>query len=261
MLYIDLDELGALDRLWPLSVNRPNIFSFFESDHLKQDKGQTDSRPLSLKIRELARQGGIDHPVQSITLLTLPRIFNYVFNPVSFYFLFGGNKEPLACVVEVSNTFNEMKTYLIKAPTATTATTATTADHANDGQVFNLTAPKHFYVSPFGELADSFQFVVPVPDKRLAVVINTVRISGADNLSRQPLKIMAANLSGQACPLTSGALILNLVRYPLLTFKIMAMIHWHALLLFFKKVPFHAKDEASDLQTGVFNRRKEKANG
>jgi DUF1365 family protein len=256
MLYLDLDNLQELEPLKSLSVNRSNIFSFFESDHLKQNllQGEADlgrvaaigSPSLAHKIRQLAQDEGLLEPVSRITLLTLPRIFNYVFNPVSFYFLFAENKTALACVVEVSNTFREMKTYFMRAPREAMQSSAC---------VFNMTVPKHFYVSPFGELADCFDFIVPVPDERLAVVINTVRDG---DISR---KIMCANLSGTSAALTNFSLVLNLVRYPLLTFKVMAMIHWQAFVLFLKKVPFHAKEDKPALQIDVFNRRKEKANG
>ncbi|MBS1995801.1 MAG: DUF1365 domain-containing protein [Cyanobacteria bacterium SZAS LIN-2] len=238
MLYFDLDELPALDRTCRFfSVDKPNLVSFYQADHLKDFSAicpEAEGRSLSERLRALLRGQGLSGDFEKAYLLTMPRILGYVFNPVSFYFVFGQNKTPVACVVEVGNTFNEMKTYLVKD-----------ARLAGDG-FFRLCVPKHFYVSPFGKLADLFDFILPVPDEQLRICINTVR-------GDEHAKILTSSLSGTAKPFSEGLLLSCFCRYPLLTMKVIGMIHFQALLLWLKKIPFYRKEEEPHLQTDVLN--------
>jgi len=239
MLYVDLDELETLDRLSCFfSVDKPNLVGFYQSDHLKDSGGL----PLIDRLRHLVRRHGIEQAVEKAYLLTMPRILGYVFNPVSFYFLYGANKNVIACVVEVGNTFNEMKTYVIGANSPATS----------DNRCFRLSVPKHFYVSPFGSLSDNFDFILPVPDERLRLCINTV--SGENkNEKGRPLKILVSSLSGEARPFSQKRLLFYFVRYPLLTLKVIGLIHWQAFLLLLKRIPFFPKEENPQLQVDVTN--------
>ncbi|MBU6451493.1 MAG: DUF1365 family protein [Cyanobacteria bacterium REEB67] len=233
MLYLDLDNLEMPGGGPLFAVNAPALVSFHEVDHFvdhfKDDSAARVS--LAAKIRRLAQANGIE-AVASIWLLTMPRILGYVFNPVSFYFLFDKNKNAVACVVEVSNTFREMKMYLVQE---------------RQEKIFRLQVPKHFYVSPFAGLDDRFDFILAAPaDGRLHISINTL---GAEDTN----KILLSSLSGYSIPFSRGQIVLNFLQYPLLTLKVIAMIHFQALLLFLKKVPFSQKEENPHLQTDVLN--------
>lgn len=239
MLYLDLDKLIAIDAACTIfSVDRPNLVSFYQSDHLKDCPGP-DS--LIEKLRLLAHSKGITTTIDSAFLLTMPRILGYVFNPVSFYFLFDQNKSPAGCVVEVSNTFQEMKTYVV------------TDSALNANGFFRLTVPKYFYVSPFGKLDDNFDFVLPVPGQSLRICINTVAGAGPASLSGDPVKILVSSLNGQSQPFSQWHLLSCLLRYPLVTIKVIGLIHWHALLLACKRVPFFRKEMDPQLQVDVLN--------
>ena len=147
-LDLDLDEIPMLaKRLVPFSHNRFNLYSFRDKDHL--DLGKPDIRS-NLEVW-LDGQGVIIPEGVSIRLITLPRIAGYIFNPVSFYFITSAEGVPLHAVVEVCNTFREVKPWLIEA----------TSSNAN---AFRRTVPKHFYVSPFTELTTQFDFRLQVPD-------------------------------------------------------------------------------------------------
>lgn len=124
---LDLDELDALHRRLPLfSVNRANLYSFRERDFLPTgepihcpapiDKchimGDTSASLKQRVIAYLARRG-VDLTGGRVLFVTLPRVFGYLFNPVSFYFCHDRTGAPVAALAEVTNTFKEMKPYFL----------------------------------------------------------------------------------------------------------------------------------------------------
>ncbi|MDX1990073.1 MAG: DUF1365 domain-containing protein [Candidatus Obscuribacter sp.] len=240
MLCLDLAELPQLankSRLF--AVNRPALVSFYEADHLL-DSGQGS---LLARVRSCLAEHGFRESVQRIELLTYPRIFGYVFNPVSFYFIYGHGPEhevPRAVLVEVSNTFKEMKVYLAEEKIA--------AGCLSQRPVFRSVVPKHFYVSPFGKLDDCFDFIVPFPDERLKICIDTLDGESGD-------KVLVSSLSGKSLIFSDRNLLGEFFRHPLMTFKVIAMIHFHALLLLLKRTPFYKKEDKPHLQTEVINPR------
>ena len=143
MFYLNLDELDVVAKKIPFfGHNRRNLYSFHDADHEPSGKN-----PLKERIVDYLRQNGIE-PGSSgrVMLLTLPRVFGYIFNPVSIYYCFDEAGAPLATVAEVGNTFREMKLYLIRH------------DEMDAQAVFQKLAPKHFYVSPFSSLDFHFDF-------------------------------------------------------------------------------------------------------
>ncbi len=229
MFWLDLDEIDAISkRVLLFSRNRFNAFSFHDSDHAPCGGDSAKADILSW----LRQQGADICEDDRIMLLTFPRVVGYVFNPVSFYYCYRRSGEPVCAVAEVGNTFGEMKRYLLPAPSE------------ENPNRFDLLTPKRFYVSPFSELDVDFHFQLLAPDDRLAV-----RVDDYEGSQR----ILKSSLTGRARSLSNARLAWFSVKYPLVTIKVILLIHWHALLLWLKKVPFIRKAAHPERQRGVLH--------
>ncbi len=106
---LDLDELPQLDRRLRLfGHNRLNIFSFLDRDH-----GDGTGAPLRPWVEHHLERAGIELAGGAIRLLCYPRLFGYVFNPLSVYFCHRADGALAAMIYEVNNTFGERHSYLI----------------------------------------------------------------------------------------------------------------------------------------------------
>ncbi len=224
LLWLDLDELDELARDIPLfAVNEPGLYSFRDGDHFSL--GQPG---LRANVVEFLRREGETREPAAVRVLTLPRVFGYTFNPISVFFFYDAEGEPYTSVVEVENTFRERKPFHVP--------------RAEGG--FHRRATKHFYVSPFSDLDLAFDFRFEAPSERLRIFIDDYR-----NEERE----LISSLTGARVPLTTGNLARFTLKYPLITLKIIAAIHWEALRLWWKRVPFHRKERHPDQQRDVFN--------
>jgi DUF1365 family protein len=211
-LLIDLDRLGEADRQSRLfGINRAAPFSFHERDH-----GDREGAGLSQHARRLAADHGIDLSGGRILLLCYPRVFGYVFNPLSIYFCYGASGNLALLIYEVRNTFGEMHSYVLPVQ----------EDGASS--VIRQSQAKAFYVSPFMEMETRYRFSVSLPRQDVKVRILQSGAQGA---------MFAAAFSGRRRALTSRSLSAALLSLPLLTFKVIAAIHWEAMRLWLKGVP------------------------
>ncbi len=228
MFALDLDEIDALAKHLPgFSRNRWNLYTFKDRDHLTLPR--LDDGSLRDHLTAWLAEKGVLLPGSArITLVTLPRVLGYIFNPVSFYFCHDAGGTPLCAVAEVGNTFGEMKPYLLPKPEP-------------DG-TFRLLTPKHFYVSPFSGLELEFDFKLKVPGEHLEIHID-------DRDAGRPVLLSA--LTGRRIPLTAGRLAWLTLKYPLITLRVIFLIHWHALLLWARRIPFRRKAAQTDLQRDV----------
>ncbi len=244
MLAVDLDELDVVaKRSRLLRINRGGMFSFRESDFLKtnepihnpSDESPTvpradESVPLKKRVLNFLQSRGVSDEVKRIELITMPRVAGYLFNPVSFYFCYDTQDHPVAAIAEVTNTFGEMKPFLLDR-------------ECWESGAFRLRVPKHFYVSPFSDVDVEFDFKLrPVGDK-LALQID----DHADGK-----RTLMTVLTGNARPLRDATLLWFTVKYPLLTLKVITAIHWQAFLLYLKKIPWFAKAARSADQRDLF---------
>lgn len=224
MFSVDLDDLANL-RLIGFSHNRWNLFSIDDRDHV--DLGKAGGIRANL-LAWIAEQGTSYPPEVRIRLLTFPRVLGYGFNPVSFYYIQSPSGEPLGAVAEVVNTFREMKLYQINSPNA-------------EGTLHRRVR-KNFYVSPFSDPAMEFDFKLGQPGEAWRVNIDDYDSEGC---------VLVSGISGKRRELTSARLLGYSLKYPLLSLKIIGLIHWHAMLLWLRRVPFLRKAERLDAQLDV----------
>ncbi len=234
MFYIDLDELELLKKtLTFFSLNRFNFFSFRDTEHLQLPIDKPDaSKNTKQHITDYLSHNGISTSIGKIMCLTNLNILGYNFNPVSFYYVFDLNNKPVCSIAEVGNTFGELKPYLLKKETLTENT-------------YHLNTTKYFYVSPFFNHDANFDFNLNIPDDTL-----NVRIDTFDKEER----VFISTLTGNKKPLNNLNLLWYSIRFPFLTLRIITLIHWHALLLWIKKIPYRRKGEMLNLQKDVYRK-------
>ncbi len=215
----DLDRLdGLARRLCLFSLERRNIFSFYNKDH-----GPRDGSPLRPWVEGQLAHAGFETVPARICLLAMPRFLGYVFNPLSIYYCYDGQDRLFAVVHEVKNTFGGQHCYVL--PVA-----AETASPAAD---IHQACDKDFYVSPFIEAAATYHFRLNRPSDRLRVVIR-------EEVDRELLLI--ATLMGKRQPLTDSALIRQIFRHPFVTQKVIASIHIQALKLWLKGIRLQPRE-------------------
>ncbi|WP_219116569.1 DUF1365 domain-containing protein [Janthinobacterium sp. UMAB-56] len=217
-LRLPLRSMGMRDfpaRL--ISRNRANVLAFRDSDH------GDGSTPLLDWIDALLRQHGVLDADGEIWLQTMPRMFAYVFNPVSFWFCHRLDGALRAVVCDVRNTFGERHLYLLE-------------EGGSIAYGSELVAKKIFHVSPFCKVEGQYRFrFLRNSEQDRERHLARIDYDDLDGL------VLQTSLSGTAQPLRDGAIAWALLRYPLMTFGVMARIHWQALRLWLRRVPFFSK--------------------
>lgn len=207
-LLLDLDELQVVDQKCKLlSVNRPGVISWWERDH-----GLGNAEGLKRDILHLINQNGCDAEAGHIAMLCFPRVFGYVFNPITVYFCRNASGHLETMVYEVNNTFGGRHFYIVRAGAPV------------DGVHYHV-AEKAFHVSPFNKVEGDYAFRVAANADRLAVGVSL-------KVNDEP--VLNAHHSAKPEPLGDGALAAALSRIPLMTFKVIVGIHFEALRLWLK---------------------------
>ena len=230
-LRIPLGNLG--DVAQHLAVNRAGLVSFQERDH-----GARDGSSALAWVRKILIENGIAAAEQNqieVDLHSFPRMLGYVFNPVSFWVcrrLPNEADEVCAVLVEVNNTFGQSHSYLLTPANGRTI---------QPGEL--LEASKQLHVSPFNEVRGGYRFRFNFDADRWMARIDYYE--GGDG--NGPL--LHTHISGTTQPLTRANLRRAALRFPLQTLAVVARIHWHALLLWAKRVPFLGKLKSN--MTGI----------
>ncbi|WP_295801327.1 DUF1365 domain-containing protein [Mucilaginibacter sp.] len=233
MFYLDLDEIDTLHRqLKFMSRNRFNLFNFRDRDHLQLPREKPDtSKNIKQHIKDYLDANGVDIGIGRIMVLTNLCTLGYQFNPVSFYFCYDEQDRPVCSIVEVCNTFLEMKPYFLGG------------DTMQDDR-FKLNTEKYFYVSPFIDMDTNFYFDLHIPGDRLQVKI--------DDYDKAGNRFFISTLTGDRKQLKDLTLLFYFFSFPLITLKVISLIHWQALKLWLKKIPFHKKEDDLELQKEVY---------
>lgn len=225
-LRIDIERLEEAARAangW-FAVNPTGAARWLRPFSLQtRDYGPRGDGDLAHWARHLAAAAGVDlAPGRSrIELQTFPRMFGFVFNPVSFW-LCRDESNALKCVIaEVNNTFGERHIYVLRATDAGPITASTT-----------LQCAKVMHVSPFCEVRGRYQFRV----------IDGARARRVDvDYYVDDALLIATRIAGQALPFDGATLRKKLFEHPFMTLGVVARIHLQALWLWKKRVPWFSK--------------------
>jgi uncharacterized protein len=216
-LAVPLSRLSELADGWRFGVNSAGVLSFHAADH-----GARDGTDLT----QWARQVLVDFPMVradgEITLVCMPRVLGYVFNPVSFWLCHDVAGQLRAVICEVNNTFGETHSYI--------------CCH-EDGRVIGpddwLQAEKRFHVSPFLKREGHYAFRFSHQGARLGIWIDYHNADGQKHL--------LTALTGALQPYSAAARRRVFWSHPLVTLKAIWLIHWQALRLFAKGVRYVPK--------------------
>jgi uncharacterized protein len=216
-LRLPLSELASLPERG-IAHNTAGLVSFHDRDH-----GACDGGALEPWIGSLLAAEGIDGSGE-VVLYAFPRMLGYVFNPVSFWVCHDGAGAVRAVLCEVRNTFGERHNYLVAAPD-------------NGALVSGATCVtrKMFHVSPFCEVKGDYRFRFSFGAERWLARIDY--FDDAD--AAEPL--LETWISGEAAPVDPAAVRRLWWRYRFFTVGVVARIHWQALKLALKRVPFFPK--------------------
>jgi len=204
-----------------LQRNRFGALSFFDRDH---GDGRNDSLAW---FDELLAHEHIDDADGEVWLHTFPRVLGYVFKPVSFWYALRRDGTLAAVVAEVNNTFGERHCYLLSGQGL----------HWGD----TVKANKVFHVSPFCAVQGlyHFRFVLgggsAVEPRRIVAHVDHVDDAGV---------LLQTSIGGALVPLSRRSVWRAFFGTPLMTFGVVARIHWQALRLALKRVPFHRQPPA-----------------
>jgi DUF1365 family protein len=212
-LRFPLEEMARLKSRF-FSVDRFNLFSFHQKDHSGYRKGDRESSLNWGREQFLSR--GIDPA--SITLQTFPRVLGRVFNPVSFWYAADGEGEWVAVLAEVNNTFGGRHHYMIEKG----------GEPIRSGESFLV--DKALHVSPFNEIEGVYDFRFEWQDREIDRVRIRYLVDGRLKLYTQ--------IQGRAMELDGTNLLRMGLAIPFQTLKVLFLIHFQALVLFFKGVPF-----------------------
>ena len=212
-LLLDLSELNHLDKnINFFSYNSFNLISFFDKDH-----GERDGSSLFEWVKKNLKENNIKSENIKIKLLCYPRIFGYVFNPLSVFFIYDNKENLISILYEVKNTFGEQHTYIFKV---------------ENNNLIQHNCSKKFHVSPFIEMDCNYFFRTLKPAEKISVIIDQYQLDE---------KILFASQDGIRVDFNSKELIKSYVKHPLMTLKIISAIHFEAFKLWAKGIKFIKK--------------------
>ncbi|QFU09866.1 hypothetical protein PARPLA_00571 [Rhodobacteraceae bacterium THAF1] len=219
--YVLLDAEDDVTGPALFSRNGGNLLSLHDSDHggaPKQGQG-------AAWVRQVLDDHQLAHIAHRIELLAQPRVLGHVFNPVSFWLIRDTEDDLRAVIAEVSNTFGDRHSYLCHRDDLAAITASDT-----------LRAAKVFHVSPFQRIGGDYAFTFDIRPDRIAIRIDFS--DGPDGL--------VATLTGKRAPMTTASAAKAMLRRPFGARRVLALIHWQALVLWWKGARYRQRPEAPD---------------
>lgn len=212
-LALPLDRLNDM----PIARNRFAPMSFFDEDH-----GAKDGSDLQDWATHILAENGLLDFDGTITLLAMPRIFGYVFNPISYWLCHDRNGQLIAYLCEVNNTFGETHTYICAHE-----------DYKPIDERDVLKARKVFHVSPFIKREGHYDFRLEFRNNNFG--------SWIDYYNADDKKQLITALTGNFIPMTHKTARSLFWSHPLVTIKAITMIHWQAARLLVKRISYISK--------------------
>jgi DUF1365 family protein len=216
-LQVPLSALARVGNRW-LAVDRWNLLSF-----MRRDFGPRDGSDLEAWARRQLAAHGVTAADGEIVLQAFPRVLGYVFNPIALWLCHDRAGRLRAVLCEVSNTFGERHNYLVAH-----------ADGRAIAPADTLRAAKALHVSPFCQVEGHYRFRFTA-----SAVFPVARIDYHDAGGA----LLATALHGRSHPLTAARALQAFFAYPWMTVGVVLRIHWQALRLWLRRVPWFAKPD------------------
>jgi cyclopropane-fatty-acyl-phospholipid synthase len=204
----ELAELGRRSRLFGYNQLRP--VAIHDKDYLHYGE-----EPLREKLRQVLQEHGINENPARVVLVTAARYFNYIFNPISFFYCYTSEGRLNYVLAQVNNTFKEMHLYLLDMRKG-----------VNDGDILQADQVKQFHVSPFFTREGRYEFKLTQPHHHLDNQIHYYR---------HDKRALIARIKGRAIPFTPGRLLRTVTRHPLMAILTMPRILWQAARLYWQR--------------------------
>lgn len=158
--------------------------------------------------------------VARIELLAQPKVLGHVFNPVSFWLCRRDDDGLVAVISEVTNTFGDRHSYLVAH-----------SDLRPIGPKDRLNATKILHVSPFQPVEGGYEFRFDITKERIGIWIDYTQGNGG----------VIATLTGQRHALTNQSILRAVLKRPFGSRRVLALIHFQALKLWFKKARYQPR--------------------
>ena len=224
-LWLNIDEIEKTTKSLSLfSYQRFNVFSFYNKDHGLRNGSHL--RPWAEDL--LSRHGLADCVGGRIQLLCYPRLWGYVFNPLSLYFCYNHHGQLRAILHEVKNTFGEQHTYVLPVM-------------IDDKGIVTQNCYKQFFVSPFIQMPADYNFVLREPAQKLALTISQTTHNPEHIKGDTAGPMLVATLTGTRLALNNKNLWWVLWVYPLMTFKVVFSIHYQAFHLWRRGAKYYRR--------------------
>jgi len=216
--YLDLDELDQVFAgRWFWSTTNPAPVRFRRKDYLGDS-----TVSLKTAVRQRIERETGHFPSGPIRVLSHLRHFGFSFNPVIFYYCFDSTDSFVETIVaEITNTpWNERHAYVLPRKQS--------FSHSED---LRFRFGKVFHVSPFMPMDLQYDWAFGSPDQCLKVYMKNMNHDRTMFDARLTLERQLIN--GFTCARA-------LIRYPMMSMKVIIAIYWQALKLFLKRMPFYS---------------------